>query len=823
MIGTFYVLLKNYIFHLRKEILFTNSLYFFSNTILVSGLGFIFWWLAARLYPTAHVGETVIIVSIGQFITTVSNLGLSYSIIKFLPITKNKSELINFALSYIEILTLILSILTISIGPKFSPSLLTFNHKPILTCTLFLGFVMTLALFQFIYPLLASLRAGKFLLIANTATAIGRILFEFLFSKYQNSYSLVFSYTIPMILVVFFIFGLILPREITNYYPKLILKIRDSNHIVGYSFSSYVGNVLHDSPYQLLPQIIANNIGTKSVAYFYIIWNFFTLLISLGSSISLSLFVEGSYKMTMLGNLFKRTIKSSISLTIILSLLLIIIAKPLLSIFGNDYMINGTNSLRIITLAALPAIIIYTKTAALRVESHLSKVIKTFAIISCASLSLSVTTLGKNLTSISLIWVLSQIAAALYIMSIKNDVISNLNQLIITHPMDSNNPNQGGGIRYLINILNTFTDRGWSAIVLGAKNKNRKVNNPKWKQMDLISIDTQIPFLRLLPYWARYLLALYLYLPFSHLPQRATIISHRMDCMLAFVLFKKTNAKVLISATPAHYLRLNHPHLYGLFGWIYKYAERVCLNGVDCIVPVDSTTKKYYTINYPKAKLSDCIPSPIDFSLFSPRDVTECRSILGWEIDKPIVLFVGRLARVKNIPLLLNSFIEVEKVWPNAQLNIVGDGEERNKLEKISSHVCNNVKFIGEISPDKMPIYFSASDLTVLCSMEEGSPTIIKESLACGTPVVTTNVGDAYQIISDDQILGEIVQPDTINLANGIINTLKRRRKSIAEIGRRRDVVRIYSIEYIGSKLEEICLNVNYAKELELGNRDLRR
>ena len=229
---------------------------------------------------------------------------------------------------------------------------------------------------------------------------------------------------------------------------------------------------------------------------------------------------------------------------------------------------------------------------------------------------------------------------------------------------------------------------------------------------------------------------------------------------------------------------------------------------------MDTVTKKYYEINYPNARFSDCIPSPIDFALFTPKDVIESRLEIGWEIDVPIVLFVGRLARVKNIPLLLHSFKEVEKVLPNAHLYIVGDGEDRNDLEKISSNICKNVKFIGEISPEKIPIYFSASDLTVLCSLEEGSPTIIKESLACGTPVVTTDVGDAYEIICQDQVLGEVVASDITKLANGIINVIERKGKNLTEIEHRRAIVSSYSIEKTGYKLEEICIHANYSKKV---------
>jgi len=82
--------------------------------------------------------------------------------------------------------------------------------------------------------------------------------------------------------------------------------------------------------------------------------------------------------------------------------------------------------------------------------------------------------------------------------------------------------------------------------------------------------------------------------------------------------------------------------------------------------------------------------------------------------------------------------------------------------------LSNNQIFLGEINPLLIPEIINCADVLVLTSHIEGSPNVVRESIACGVPVVTTDVGDVKTVITSEK-LGLVVKPDLNEIANSII------------------------------------------------------
>lgn len=385
-----------------------------------------------------------------------------------------------------------------------------------------------------------------------------------------------------------------------------------------------------------------------------------------------------------------------------------------------------------------------------------------------------------------------------------------VDHVIIAHPMDSFHPAQGGGIRYLMNILHGLREKDCDVTIIGTQ-ANSPPASAQWRQIAL-SPESENAILG----WVRYLLLLFLRLFFIKLPSDAVVVTHRMDCMLAFVLFKRQHAKVMISATPAHYLRGKFPLFYKWFGGIYRFAERVCVNGVDLIVPVDPVTADYYRTHYPNAHVTACVPSALDESFFVPLSRQDARAQLGISQDKQMALFVGRLSKVKNIPLLIRAFVKVEKLLPNAWLHLVGNGEEAAELKILAASCCQRVVFEGAIAPDKVVPYYAAANVSVLCSIEEGSPTVVKEALACGTSVVSTNVGDVALTLADHHEFGRIVAGHPDALAEMLIHYLKKEHDHDKRAPRRKAMQK-YRVAEISAQLHTIF---DHALEIRLNKRN---
>jgi O-antigen/teichoic acid export membrane protein len=403
---------------LRRDFLFRNSVYFFTNTISLSALGFLFWWVSARLYSVEQVGGAVVMIAIAQLATTVSNLGLSFGLIRFLPEAQNKPELINFALTVVGGMTLILIAGILLPGAAFLNIPTAASLTPAFSIVL-VFLVLSLAIYQLSSPIFAAFRASQLLLGVNLATAIGRLAFVLLSASYPSAETLFLSFGLPTLIAAVVIFWFILPKLVAGYHPRIALDFKRFAHLVRYSLPNYAGNIFHDAPYQLLPQIVAVQVGVASAAYFYIVWNFFSLITTIGGATSLSLFVEGSHNARNLPGLARKALGSTLGMTLIVAVAVMLFSRPLLLLFGADYAAEGAALLRLVSLAAIPAVVIYNKVAALRVEMRLRKIVTAFAMIAMISLTLSLTPLGKDVVAIGFIWLIAQMVTTVYLMVVK--------------------------------------------------------------------------------------------------------------------------------------------------------------------------------------------------------------------------------------------------------------------------------------------------------------------------------------------------------------------------------------------------------------------
>jgi teichuronic acid biosynthesis glycosyltransferase TuaC len=176
------------------------------------------------------------------------------------------------------------------------------------------------------------------------------------------------------------------------------------------------------------------------------------------------------------------------------------------------------------------------------------------------------------------------------------------------------------------------------------------------------------------------------------------------------------------------------------------------LQRANAVIAVSQSLKeKALELGVDPARLH-VIANGIDRDLFFPRDRKASRRRLGLPPDTPVVLFVGRLDPVKGLDLLVHA-IQILKDSPGAapRCYLVGSGPEQSALSRKIGELRleNHVILAGPVAPSQLPDWYSASDLFCLLSLQEGCPNVILESLACGVPVVATNVGGIPELIED--------------------------------------------------------------------------
>ncbi|MEK7324058.1 MAG: oligosaccharide flippase family protein [Chloroflexota bacterium] len=404
---------------IRSDHLLAGSSYLAANTFAVTGLGVLFWWSAARLYPPESIGLAVVAISTVQLITTAAQMGLGYGVIRFLPEAGAEAAmLLNSALTVTGGLALCLAALVVFVGPHLSPELGRLSQSGGYG-VMFILMTVSLALFQLLDQMLAALRASRILLWKNMLTGLGRVGLLALASVRPSPTMVMLAFALPLVLAVAVTTLLVLPRQIAGYAPRPAFHVARLRQVSGYSANSYAGNLLHDLPYQALPHLIANQLGAASAAYFYIAWNIFSMLTTVSASVSLSLFVEGSREAGRLAQLRTRALGVALGITAAMALAVIVAADLLLGIFGPAYASGGAPALRWLALATLPAALVYLLTATQRIRKQLGSINTAFGLIALVSLLLAQLSLQRGLFMVGIVWGVAQSAAAAYLLLIR--------------------------------------------------------------------------------------------------------------------------------------------------------------------------------------------------------------------------------------------------------------------------------------------------------------------------------------------------------------------------------------------------------------------
>ena len=169
------------------------------------------------------------------------------------------------------------------------------------------------------------------------------------------------------------------------------------------------------------------------------------------------------------------------------------------------------------------------------------------------------------------------------------------------------------------------------------------------------------------------------------------------------------------------------------------------------------------------------VTNGVNERLFFPRDKTKQRDKLGLPLDKKIILFVGNMVPVKGVVYLIRAMKVVAEKYPDSLLILIGEGDSRDEYENVVRKLGldSYVEFLGGKQHGEIPHWINASDVLCLPSLNEGYPNILLETIACGVPVVATNVGGVPEIVNSDRIGILVESADPVSLASALISILR--------------------------------------------------
>lgn len=204
----------------------------------------------------------------------------------------------------------------------------------------------------------------------------------------------------------------------------------------------------------------------------------------------------------------------------------------------------------------------------------------------------------------------------------------------------------------------------------------------------------------------------------------------------------------------------HHPHARRLLEQTVRATAGnigVCADLVEQLIELGAPREKSHVMR-----------NGVDLKRFGVQDKAASRARVGAPGDGLLLVSVGHLIERKGHHLVIGMLEHM----PDARVAIVGSGEEKANLAALASQlgVTDRVIFAGQRPQEELKDWFNAADALVLASSREGWANVLLESMACGTPVVATNVNGTPEAVTSP-IAGQMAQSRDVA---GLLGALQR-------------------------------------------------
>ena len=247
-------------------------------------------------------------------------------------------------------------------------------------------------------------------------------------------------------------------------------------------------------------------------------------------------------------------------------------------------------------------------------------------------------------------------------------------------------------------------------------------------------------------------------------------------------------------------------------------VEREIMQFADRVVASTPRDKQQMIDLYaaPAEKIAVISPG-VDLKLFRPIDARAAKTLLGEPKDDRSVLFVGRIDPVKGIDVWFKAMALVAEDNPALRGHLCvcligGDIDEEEPDEEVARlqalknelGIGDIVTFLGRRAQDALPYYYASADVVVMPSLYESFGMVALEAMACGTPVVASDVGGLSYIVRDGETGYLVPERDPRALAD-CLSKLLRDPALRARLGRRGiAVAREYAWTRIADQIESV-------------------
>jgi teichuronic acid biosynthesis glycosyltransferase TuaC len=211
---------------------------------------------------------------------------------------------------------------------------------------------------------------------------------------------------------------------------------------------------------------------------------------------------------------------------------------------------------------------------------------------------------------------------------------------------------------------------------------------------------------------------------------------------------------------------------------------RTVLRGADFLITVSNDLRRKALAMGALPERTRTIVNGCDLDVFHVMDRLVARQKLRIDPATEAVVYIGRMDVKKGLRELVEAGAALRPQRPNLRVYMVGEGPDRTLIQSVieANKAAGFVHALPGCSFDEVAVWMAAADVVTLPSYMEGCPNVILEALACGRPVVATNVGGIPEIMSAE--CGQLVPPrEAAALAQALASVLDRTWDSAAIAG----------------------------------------
>lgn len=185
---------------------------------------------------------------------------------------------------------------------------------------------------------------------------------------------------------------------------------------------------------------------------------------------------------------------------------------------------------------------------------------------------------------------------------------------------------------------------------------------------------------------------------------------------------------------------------------VNEKMTRMTIHGIDALLTVSEAMRQYSIREFGASpdKVHTII-NGFNTQVFKPLDQAAMRAKYHIRPDEKLIIYVGRFVEAKGMRELITAFQELAKADPKVTLALVGDGVMKGELMELvrSTGLTERVHLPGGLPPEGVAEWINAADVLTLPSWSEGYPNVVVEGVACGRPVVATDVGGTREILHE--------------------------------------------------------------------------